>query len=326
VVIGIDKMMNMLTQQIMPEPEVDTTPPSSCPSCYATNLIQDPKTGEIICASCGLVITEKGVSLKQDWRAYSLAEHNERSRNGYALSNKIYDKGLSTTFHSGYDSKGKRLPIETQNKMARLKKQDERAKINESQQRNLKIALSEMSRVCNNLHLPDHIHEKAAIIYRKILSKDLVRGRSIDGFVGASIYAACRKDKIPRSISDVAEASYLSDHDVKYHYRMLLKELEFKPPVDGPMKFISSISSKLNLKGKVETETVKILSKAKKKRLVVGKNPRGVAAAVLYLACQEKGVKVTQSEIARVADTSEVTMRKRFKEYEPIMDDLTYFN
>jgi transcription initiation factor TFIIB len=283
--------------------------------------VEDNKTGEIICPKCGLVVVERGYSLKQDWRAYSVAEYNERSRSGYALSNKIYDKGLSTTFHSGYDSKGKKLDPETMDKMNRLKKQDQRTKINDSWQRNLKIALSEMSRICNELHLPDHIHEQAAHTYRRVLKKDLVRGRSIDGFVAASIYAACRKNKLARSIKDIAVPSNQTEHKIKYYYRLLVKELEFRTPIDRPAKFISRLSSKLNLSGLVEAESIKILEKARENRLIVGKNPRGVAAAVLYLACQEVGVKVTQSEMARAANTSEVTMRKRFKEYEPILKD-----
>ncbi len=299
---------------------IETIQKTSCSSCQSTTLIEDVKTGEIICSKCGLVITDRGYSLRQDWRAYSFAEQAKRSRSGYALSNKIFDRGLSTTFNNGYDSKGKKLDQETQNMMNRLKKQDQRAKVNESWQRNLKIALSEMSRICNELHLPDHIHEKAAQIYRQILKEDLVRGRSIDGFVTAAIYAACRINRVPRSINDIAEASFLTDHEIRYHYRLFVREMDFKPPIDRPTKFISSLASKLNLNGLVEERSLKILEMAQKRQLVVGKNPRGVAAAVLYLACQGVGVNITQAEVARAADTSEVTMRKRFKEYEPIME------
>jgi len=135
------------------------------------------------------------------------------------------------------------------------------------------------------------------------------------------VYAACRTEKIPRSISDIAKVSYLPEHDIKYHYRILVKELDFKPPIDEPTKFISSLSSKLKLNGIIEEESMNILRKAREHKLVMGKNPRGVAAAVLYLACQENGVSITQAEVARAANTSEVTMRKRFKEYEPILRD-----
>ena len=153
----------------------------------------------------------------------------------------------------------------------------------------------------------------------------LVRGRSIDGFVAASIYAACRLYRLPRSIGDISDASRLSNHEVRYYYRLLVKELDFKPPIDRPTKFISSLISKLELNGPVEEHSIKILTLARERKLVTGKNPRGVAAAILYLACKESGVKISQSEIAGIANTSEVTMRKRFKEYEPIMESL-YLN
>ena len=314
-------MMNdMMMQKDVAEPE----PSTRCTVCQSMTLIEDNQTGEVICAQCGLVIAERGVSLKQDWRAFTFTEHNERSRNGYALSNKIYDKGLSTTFQSSHDSNGKKLDPETRDMMSRLKKQDQRAKVNESWQRNLKIALSEMSRVCNELHLPDHVHEKSAQIYRKVLKDDLVRGRSIDGFVTASVYAACRMYRIPRSIGDIASVSSQTDHEVKYYYRLLVKELDFRPPLDHPTKFISSLASKLKLHGQVEKTSMRILASARKRKLVTGKNPRGVAAAILFLACKETGVKISQAEVARVAKTSGVTMRKRFKEYEPIMQSLSF--
>lgn len=287
----------------------------SCSLCQSDALIEDIDTGEVICSNCGLVVREKNYSLEQTWRAYNLTEERERSRSGYALTNKIYDKGLSTTFNSDYGLNGKKLDIETRNKMARLKKQDERTKVNDSWQRNLRVALSEMSSICIKLNLPDHVHEKAAYIYRKVLMKDLVRGRSIDGFVSASVYAACRKTGVPRSLSEIVKASNQTEHIVKYHYRLIVKELDFKPPIDKPTKFISSLSSKLKLNGLIEANSLKILREAQNRRLVMGKNPRGVAAAILYLACVEEGVRITQAEVAKAANTSEVTMRKRFNEY-----------
>ena len=310
----------MMEQEVFLEEAQE--PINQCPLCNNTKLVQDPKSGELICERCGLVVVEKSYSLDQDWRAFTLSEKQERSRTGYMLTNTIYDHGLSTTFNGDVDAKGKKLDPETQNLMIRLKKQDQRAKVNLSSERNLKIALSIMSKACNELHLPEHIHEQAARIYRLTLKEDLVRGRSIDGFVAASILVACRQNKMPRSIIDISRATNLSEHSVKFHYRLLLKEFNMKLPIDRPTKFISSLSSKLNLNGDVEKYSIQLLAKARENNLIVGKNPRGVAAAVLYMACQETGTKITQSEVARAAKTSEVTMRKRFKEYEPLLSDI----
>ena len=59
---------------------------------------------------------------------------------------------------------------------------------------------------------------------------------------------------------------------------------------------------------------VRILQKAKNKRITLGKDPAGIAAAALYLAGQMKGENVTQKEIAYAAGMTEVTVRNRKKE------------
>jgi transcription initiation factor TFIIB len=46
----------------------------------------------------------------------------------------------------------------------------------------------------------------------------------------------------------------------------------------------------------------------------MGKDPMGITAAVLYIACQLKGEEVTQKQIADVAEVTEVTIRNRKKE------------
>ncbi len=47
--------------------------------------------------------------------------------------------------------------------------------------------------------------------------------------------------------------------------------------------------------------------------IVSGKDPMGLAAAALYVACVVTGEKKTQKEIAEIANVTEVTVRNRYK-------------
>ena len=58
----------------------------------------------------------------------------------------------------------------------------------------------------------------------------------------------------------------------------------------------------------------KILREAKRKFVTIGKDPTGVAAATLHIACQLRNGKITQKEIAAAASILEVTLRSREKE------------
>lgn len=197
--------------------------------------------------------------------------------------------------------------------MYRLRRYDNRSKFNETWRRNLSIAMAELDRMSTILHIPQNIKEQAATIYRKALRKDLIRGRSIDAFVAASIYAACRHSGVPRPLKEITKASLRQHSEVSRTYRMLLKELGIKMPIDNPMKFVPSIASKLNINRTIEQKAIQILRDAGKKRGLTGKDPRGLAAAALYMACNQNGEKKIQKDIAIAAGTTEVTLRNRLR-------------
>jgi len=48
--------------------------------------------------------------------------------------------------------------------------------------------------------------------------------------------------------------------------------------------------------------------------LSVGKNPMGLAAAILYLSCLKTGEKIRLNDIAQAAGVTELTLRNRFKD------------
>jgi transcription initiation factor TFIIB len=234
----------------------------------------------------------------------------------------IYDKGLSTVIKGDKDASGKRLDYETQRRMRRLQRQDNRSKVNETHARNLSIAMAELDRMASELHLPQTVKENAALLYRRSLKQDLIRGRSIDAFVAASVYASCRMLGIPRPLKEVTKISKRLHSEVAMTYRLIHKELKLRPPVDGPFKFIPSIAAKLEVNQPTEQLAIRILRKADELKALTGKDPRGLAAAALYMACQETKEKRVQRVIAKAAGTTEVTLRNRYRGLKEALNDL----
>jgi len=300
---------------------MDLQEETSCPVCGGARIISDNVTGERICGDCGVVLTETVMNTGPEYRAFNLQEANDRRRTGSGYSYSIYDKGLSTVIKGDRDAQGNRLDQETQRRMKRLQRQDNRSKVNETHTRNLSIAMAELDRMSSELHLPKNVKEQAAFIYRRALKEDLIRGRSIDAFVAASVYAACRLLKVPRPLKMVSKASTREHSEVAMTYRLLIRELNIKPPVDGPFKFVPSIASKLGVKQPTERLAVEILREADKKKGLAGKDPRGLAAAALYMACQENNDRRVQRVIAEAAGTTEVTLRNRYRGLKEVLND-----
>ena len=74
-------------------------------------------------------------------------------------------------------------------------------------ERNLVIALAELDRVSSALGLPENIKESAALLYRKAVKAELIRGRLIESVVAAVIYAICRIQLIPRTLDEISKSS-----------------------------------------------------------------------------------------------------------------------
>lgn len=286
-----------------------------CPECGYRRLILDETTGDQICRECGAVVGDRIVDEGPEWRAFSSEERDQRSRVGSPMSVTIHDKGLSTII--GWEDRdiyGRRLSSTKRAEMYRLRKWQTRIRVHSSLDRNLVQALSELDRLSSQLGIPRGVKETSAVIYRKAMEKKLSRGRSIEALVGASVYAASRIRRVPRSLDEVARHSVVSKKEVGKCYRVLVTELELKVPPPSPIDYLSRFGTDLQLSGMCQRRAAEILTGAKTEGLTGGKDPTGLAAAAIYVAGIIEGERRTQREIAETARVTEVTVRNRYKE------------
>ncbi len=285
-----------------------------CPECGSTTFVQDYESGETVCGNCGLVLQEVMVDKGPEWRAFTQEEKASRSRVGIPTSYAVHDKGLSTAIDRiDRDAFGRKLPLSTRLQMWRLRKWQIRSRVHSSIDRNLAQAMTELDRLSDKVSVPAPVKEKAAVIYRKALDEGLVRGRSIAAIAAASLYAACRITGTPRNLREISEASLVSKKDVARCYRLLLRELDMSMPIADPVIYLTKIAERSGVSGQIQTLALKIINEAKRRHVSAGKDPMGLAAAALYIACYKAGEKKTQKDIADAAGVTEVTVRNRYK-------------
>ncbi len=284
-----------------------------CPRCGQSALVTDSSTGENFCGKCGFVITDKVDESGPEWRSFS-NEGENKSRAGVPTSLAMHDMGLATVINpQNRDSTGKPLSAAMKSTIERLRTWDSRSQVHEPVDRNFRQAFSELDRLKDKLAVGDPVVEKAAYIYRKALEKGLVRGRSISALIASALYAACRDTETPRTLKDIAQASNIKRKDIARCYRLLLRELNLKMPVVNPINCISRIASKAGLSEKTKRKATKILQTAEELKISAGKDPMGLAAAALYVACVTLGENKTQRDVAEAAGVTEVTIRNRYK-------------
>ncbi|MGB7955600.1 MAG: TFIIB-type zinc ribbon-containing protein [Candidatus Nitrosopolaris sp.] len=287
-----------------------------CSVCKSDRVITDYESGEVICSNCGLVISDN-IQDSTD------AMYDKSRKTGVTNSLARYDMGLSTIMgKSNQDAGGHILDAAMRSRMERLRRWDLRIKTSTYNNRNLRDAFDQLHTSKDKLGLPDSIVEKTAYIYRKAQQRGLVRGRAISAVLDAAMYIACRELGIPKTLKEIAVANNTKRRTLAKSYRLLITELDIKIPIIDSTKCIIKISNTANLNEKTKRKAINIMYDLNRKEVPAGKDPMGIAATVLYIACLYTGEKRTQTDIAHAAGVTEVTLRNRYRQIKRLELDL----
>lgn len=281
----------------------------------AITLVTDPDTGEIIREDTGEVVSNNTLSQEKEWRSFTSEEDGARARTGAPSSLAFHDMGLSTVIgRESTDASGTRIDPLVQIRMGRLRKWNSRSTSHSPTARNLQQAFTILSKLKDKLGLPDYVTEKAAYVYRKAQDRGLIRGDNIGSVLAASIYVAVRESGVLRTLDDISISSNVKPKEAYRSYRRIVTELDIKVPMIDPAKYIIRVANSLNFDEKAKRQALDILEQARKKHILAGKDPTGMAASILYLVNMTEKSPRTQAQIAATAGVTEVTVRNRSKE------------
>lgn len=284
-----------------------------CPECGGTRFENDGMRGEKVCSVCGCVIDEGMIDPGPEWRSFG--NGREKERTGSPISIMTHDKGLTTEIGSGTrDAHGNTIPSKNLSQIHRMRTWQKRMRISNAMERNLATALAHINRISTSMGLGIGAREASASVYRKAVKKNLVRGRSIEVMVAASIYAACRQCGVPRTLDEVSSASGVEKKALGRTYRMMTRQLRLNLLPTKPQDYVQRFCSELNVSDAVQRKANQILNDVGDKEISSGHGPTGAAAAAIYISCILCHEHRTQKQIADVSGVTEVTIRNRFRE------------
>lgn len=268
---------------------------------------------EIVCEECGLVTEENAIDHGPEWRSFE-DDDTDRRRTGAPLTRSRHDRGLSTEIGYGSGS-GSRLTGRKRRQLARLRREHNRARISTKAERNQVYGFTEIKRLTTELSLPDSTREQACSLFKSAQSEDLLRGRSLEGFAAAAVYAVCRTVSMARTLSEVIDVARADESELKSAYDALNKELGLRTGPIDPTQYLPRFASKLDLDTTIEQCAREHVETLLENRVLGGRHPGGVAAACLYVAANDcpdcSGI--TQASAGAVADVNPVTIRSTIR-------------
>lgn len=196
----------------------------------------------------------------------------------------------------------------------RLSERQRRKRLSAAIGRQRLVAQAEIDRLSSLLTIPEKTRESSLEIYRKAWENDLIHGRSIEKILAASMYMACRKHNVPRTLDEIEKVTRVGRKDIIKACKLLANRLGMKLAPISPLEYVGRFCAKLNLTNCAVEKAREIVERALARDMTSGRGPTGIAASAIYIAAILCDTKKTQKEVAEATGVTEVTLRVRYKE------------
>jgi transcription initiation factor TFIIB len=228
---------------------------TQCPECDS-GLVHDYSKGEYICQKCGCVVMDQVDDYGPESHSNDLEEKSKNVRASGSTSFSLHDYGLRTEIGFGSkDYSGQSSEYEMAEQMNNMRKWHSRIRVASPKERRLSNVLSKINETCSAMLLPKILVETAAMLYRNFENKNEAKGKSIACMAAATIYLACKRCSVIRSLEEIIKATGITEQDrsslklaAKY-YRLMVMEMGVftEHPAAGTTSPSSTISTGVSI-------------------------------------------------------------------------------
>ncbi|CZS90795.1 probable transcription initiation factor IIB [Rhynchosporium agropyri] len=299
-----------------------------CKDCKEVppNLVEEFSSGDMVCGSCGLVLGDRIVDTRSEWRTFANDDqgNDDPSRVGDGANPLLNGSQLTTTISFQDGNARSRDLMRTQNKSA-----------NDKATKGLLAAYKEIGAHCDAVNIPKNVSDTAKHLFKLVDDAKAFKGKSQEAIIAGCIFIACRQCGVPRTFREIYALTKVSKKDIGRTFKVLEKffanDSEDKakaisngllPSTDTYQTTSSTNASELCMRycsqlGLQRQSFVKVSQGLAEKMSTVGdlagRSPLSVAAACIYMASYLLGRPKTPKEISSIAGVSDGTIRTAYK-------------
>jgi transcription initiation factor TFIIB len=289
-----------------------------CPECRDPNpnIVEEFGSGDLVCGNCGLVLGDRIVDTRSEWRTFANDEGDDPSRVGAASDPLLEGMEQLDTVISFRDG-GSGIARELQRAASRS--QSSRA------ERNLLTAFRDISNWCDQFSLPKTISDIAKQLYKRSDEEKLLRGKPLDAVIAACIFIACRQAHVPRTFREICNLTHVSKKTLGQCYKALEQAFNLTPGASahatsassttGPENLLVRYCNHLDLPPNVQSICGDVIVAARKYGIADGRSPVSIAGGAIYFTCHLLGKVKSVRDISAVAGVSESTIKLVYRLY-----------
>ncbi|PPQ79488.1 hypothetical protein CVT25_003370 [Psilocybe cyanescens] len=289
-----------------------------CPECRDPNpnIVEEFGSGDLVCGNCGLVLGDRIVDTRSEWRTFANDEGDDPSRVGAAsdpLMEGIEQLDTVISFRDG----GSGIARELQRASSRS--------VNARSERNILGAFRDISSWCDQFSLPKTISDIAKQLYKRADEEKLLRGKPMESVIAACIFIACRQAHVPRTFREICNLTHVPKKLLGQCYKALEQAFNLSPgastthtaasPQTGPENLLVRYCNHLDLPPNVQAICGDIIIAARQHGIADGRSPVSIAGGAIYFTCHLLGINKSVRDISAVAGVSESTIKLVYRLY-----------
>jgi len=314
-----------------PEFKEDLNNILQCPDCKEDppNLVEEFSSGDMVCASCGLVIGERIIDTRSEWRTFSNDENggDDPSRVGDGPNPLLEGSQLQTSiaFDGG---KGSKNLSHIHNKMSKDKGSD-----------SLKEAYNIIGQYCDQISAGKVVADTAKHIYKLVDDSKTMKTKTGPALIAGCIFIACRHNNVPRTFREIYALTKVSKKEIGRIFKQLesfLSKLDPDVISNRPQQtyvakgstsadeLCARYCSQLWFRNtqRVEKVSRELAGKTSSVPDLAGRSPLSVAAACIFFASHLLMDPKSTKEIAKIAGVSDGTIRTAYRFLYNVRDTL----
>ncbi|KAF7336963.1 Transcription initiation factor IIB [Mycena venus] len=289
-----------------------------CPECIDPNpnIAEEFGSGDLVCRKCGLVLGDRIVDTRSEWRTFANDEGDDPSRVGAASDPLMKGREQLDTVVS-FRNGGSGMARELQRAASRA--QSSRA------ERNFLTAFRDISSWCDQFSLPKTVSDIAKQLYKRSDEERLLRGKPLDAVIAVCIFIACRQAHVPRTFQEIYNLTGVSKKTFGQCYRALEQAFNLTAgasaatstpsPSAGPENMLARYCNHLDLPPNVQFICSDIIVQARKHGIADGRSPVSIAGGAIFFTCNLLGKVKSLQDISAVAGVSEKTIKLVYQLY-----------
>jgi len=299
-----------------------------CPECreVPANIIEEFSSGDMVCGSCGLVLGDRIVDTRSEWRTFSNDEGgDDPSRVGDGANPFLNGSQLETAISYTPGGAGRELH-RAQNKST-----------HDKSTKGLLAAYKEIGAFCDSMNIQKVVSDAAKQLFKEVDDQKAFKGKPQEAIIAGCIFIACRQCGVPRTFREIFALTKVPKKEIGRVFKTLEKFFaangskkmaeirEAGGVVDEDQVGYRTTSStkahdlmirycnNLNLTQNCTTIAQALSERAATIGTLAGRSPISSAAACIYMVSYLMKQGRSAKEISTVAGVSDGTIRNAYK-------------